>query len=128
MTAVQNTDYASAKSALSTFFDALRQECILESKPIFITNVYPYIIDTQLFAGFNGFALNLIAPLKKAAVAEGVFEAAFRNGLEEVYLPWYTYWLGIGMLIIRPFSERLRIWIIQSLMGNGMKGLRKKND
>jgi len=46
----------------------------------------------------------------------------------EVYVPWYTYWLGIAMMVLRGFSEYLRIHIIQFLMGDGMRTLKKKEN
>ena len=86
--------------------------------------MYPYIVDTSLFQGFNGWALCLIPMLRKENVAECVYSKAFHQMQEEVYIPWYSYWMGIGMLVIRPFSERIRIQIVQTLMGDGMRTLR----
>ena len=45
---------------------------------------------------------------------------------QEVYIPSYTYWMGVGMMIVRGFSEVLRIEIIQKLMGEGMKTVKKE--
>ena len=58
--------------------------------------------------------------LKKENVAYRVYRAMM-YGEKEVYIPSYTYWMGVVMLLIP--SVRLRIWIIQTLMGNGMKTL-----
>lgn len=113
-----NSDYGSSKQALGAFFDSLRQELEEEGSPVKITNVYPYIIDTNLFKGFSGIALNLIPMLKKERVAARILEA-FLHSEEEVYDPWYAYWLGVGMLFVP--STRLRNVIRQTLMGNGMK-------
>ena len=111
MTAMNNTDYSASKAALTSFFDSLRQELLHEGTPIKITNVYPYIIDTKMFEGFSGFALNIIPILKKQQVAFRVYEAIMYEE-QEVYIPFYTYWMGIGMMVIRGFSERYRIAII----------------
>jgi short-subunit dehydrogenase len=123
MTAMNNTDYSASKAALTAFFDSLRQELIDEGSPVKITNVYPYIIDTDLFKGFSGFALKIIPILKKQSVAYRIYEAIMFEE-QEVYIPGYTYWMGVGMMIIRGFSEPLRIRIIQKLMGDGMKTLK----
>ena len=76
-----------------------------------------------MFEGFSGLALKLIPILKKEDVAKRVFDAIWYKE-EEVYIPWYTNILGVGMIIIRTFSERLRIKIIKVLMGDGMKTLK----
>ena len=65
MIAVNNTDYAATKAALTAFYDSLRQEMALENRNVSITNIYPYLVDTQLFAGFSGRALWIIPALKK---------------------------------------------------------------
>ena len=123
MTAVRNSDYAASKAALMAFFDSLRQELVDEGDDkTLITNIYPYIINTTLFKGFSGLALKVIPILKKEDVAKRIFDAVYFKE-QEVYIPWYTNLLGIGMIIIRSFSERLRIKIIQVLMGDGMKSL-----
>ena len=130
MTAMYNTDYSASKAALTSFFDSLRQELLHEGSPIKITNIYPYIIDTKLFEGFSGFALKLIPILKKQSVAYRVYEAIMYEEME-VYIPFYTYWMGVGMMIIKGVSESLRIMIIQKLMGDGMttlKSSKKKQD
>ena len=93
-----------------------------------ITNVYPYIIDTNLFKEFQGIALYLIPMLKKENVAARIYRA-FLYEEKEVYDPWYAYWLGIGMLCVP--SIRLRNVIRQTLMGDGMKtfvGNMRKNE
>ena len=101
---------------------------MLAKERVLITNVYPYIVDTDLFSGFNGLALWLIPLLKQERVAEELYQKAFVDGQEEVYIPWFAYWLGIGMLIVRPFSERLRIFINQIMMGDGMLSLKKRSE
>lgn len=80
MTAVQNTDYSSTKGALCLFFDSLRQELVLKDEPVLITNVYPYIVDTKLFDGFDGLALYVIPLLRQDRVAEIIFDKAFTYG------------------------------------------------
>jgi short-subunit dehydrogenase len=87
-----------------------------------ITNIYPYIINTTLFKGFSGLALKVIPILKKEEVAKRIFDAIYYKE-QEVYIPWYTNILGVGMIIIRSISERLRMKIIKVLMGDGMKSL-----
>ena len=100
---------------------------IFQGKDVKICNVYPYIIDTELFSGFSGKALWLMSALKVQDVAAKIVQAILEDS-EEVYLPWYAYWLGIGMIVLRGFSERLRVLIIQFLMGDGMTTLRRKKD
>lgn len=124
MTAMRNTDYSASKAALTAFFDSLRQEFLDEGSPIKITNIYPYIIDTDLFAGFSGLALYLIPILRKKSVAFRVYESIMYEETE-VYIPWHSYWSGVIMMVIRGFSESLRIKIIQKLMGDGMKTINK---
>mmetsp|Transcript_14976 Transcript_14976/g.23187 ORF Transcript_14976/g.23187 Transcript_14976/m.23187 type:complete len:95 (+) Transcript_14976:537-821(+) len=91
MTAIHNTDYSSCKAALTSFFDTLRQEVIDNGwcGQVSVTNVYPYIIDTSLFAGFSGLALKLIPTLKKEDVAARIVRA-IENCEVEVYIPWFT--------------------------------------
>ena len=124
MTAIRNSDYSASKAALMSFFDCLRQELADEGdKSISITNIYPYIINTQLFNGFSGLALKIIPMLDQEQVAKRVFSALY-NKEQEVYIPWYCNILGIGMLVARTISEDLRMKIIKLLMGNGMKTLK----
>ena len=70
-----------------------------------------------MFSGFSGMALWLIPMLKKEEVAERIYKAIVFEE-EEVYIPWYSYWMTVIMLLIP--SLKLRHWIIQTLMGNGM--------
>ena len=123
MTAGFNTDYSSTKSALLQFFDSLRQELLLNESPVHLTNFYPYIVDTALFSGFSGLALWIVPILRKEYVAGVVFKESFLRQSYEVYIPSYAYWMGIVMLVIRPFSEIFRVKIIKLLMGNGMMTL-----
>lgn len=124
MTAIRNSDYSASKAALTSFFDCLRQEFLDECSPIKITNIYPYVIDTDLFKGFSGYALNLIPILRKSSVAFRVYEAIMYEE-EEVYIPWHSYWAGVVMMVVRGFSETVRVKIIQKLMGDGMKTVKK---
>ena len=111
MTAMRNTDYSASKAALTQFFDSLRQEFLDEGSPIKITNIYPYIIDTDLFSGFSGLALNLMPILRKQSVAFRVYEAIMYEE-QEVYIPWHCYWSGVVMMVIRGVSENGRIKIV----------------
>ena len=122
MTAMYNSEYSASKAAVSSFADSLRQEILFKGIPIHVMNVYPYIIDTTLFAGFSGRALNLIPTLRVEDAAVEVVDSIYKDKLE-VYIPWYSYWLGVGMIILRGISEHLRIKIIQLLMGDGMTTL-----
>ena len=42
----------------------------------------------------------------------------------EVYIPWYSYWLGVAMMVLRGVSEHLRVFFVQLLMGDGMLTLK----
>lgn len=88
-----------------------------------MTNIYPYIVDTGLFKGFSGLALYLIPILKTEHVAYRIYRALMYFE-EEVYIPWISYWLGVGMMFVP--TTRMRIKIIQYLMGDGMKTMEKK--
>ena len=101
---------------------------VLENSGVHITNFYPYIVDTSMFQGFSGLALYIVPILRKEYVAEVVYKNSFLQKSYEVYIPRYSYWMGIGMLVIRPFSELFRIKIIQTLMGNGMATLRVRKE
>ena len=68
-TAMNNAEYSASKAALASFADSLRQEIWFRHLPVSILNIYPYIIDTQLFAGFSGKALYLIPTLRQDQVA-----------------------------------------------------------
>jgi short-subunit dehydrogenase len=70
-----------------------------EGSEVKITNVYPYIFDSDLFSGFSGFALNIIPMLKTEEVAEVVYSAIVNDQLE-VYIPWYSYWMCVFMLLV----------------------------
>jgi hypothetical protein len=35
----------------------------------------------------------------------------------EVYIPWYTYWMGVAMLVIKGISEDFRMFLVSNLMG-----------
>lgn len=74
-TSIRNSDYSASKAALSSFVDSLRQELIDEESPVKMTNIYPYIINTDLFKGFSGLALWLIPMLKKDEVAKRIYDA-----------------------------------------------------
>lgn len=52
-----------------------------------------------------------------------MFDAIY-NKEQEVYIPWYTNILGIGMIVVRSISEKLRMKIIKILMGDGMNTLK----
>ena len=128
MTAIRNTDYSACKAAIASYSDSLRQEFMDEGIKTNICNIYPYIINTTLFQDFSGTALWLIPMLKQEQVAERIYWALVRGEME-VYIPSITYWMGVGMMIVRGFSEKGRIFLIQFLMGNGMKTINKrKND
>lgn len=122
-TSIRNSDYSASKAALSSFVDSLRQELIDEESPVKMTNIYPYIINTDLFKGFSGLALWLIPMLKKDEVAIRIYDAIM-TGEQEVYVPWYQYWMMVIMLIIP--SNKLRYFVIKILMGNGMKTVKKE--
>jgi len=98
-TSIRNSDYSASKAALASWSDALRQELIDEGSEVNITNIYPYIFDSQLFSGFSGLALNVIPLLKTDEVAERVY-AAIVNAEMEVYIPWYSYWMCVLMLFL----------------------------
>ena len=109
MTAVNNTDYAATKAALTAFYDSLRQEIIMENKNASIFNIYPYLVDTRLFDGFSGRALWIIPALKKEEVARRVVGLVCYGGGpgdwgNDVYLPFYVSWLGIAMMVVREIS------------------------
>ena len=110
MTSSRNSDYGATKHALTGWSDSLRQELVEANSPVVMTNIYPYIVDTQLFKGFSGLALWLVPILRKQDVAYRIYRAIMFQE-EDVYMPWYTYWMGVAMMFVP--SLRLRIWIIQ---------------
>ena len=82
-----------------------------EGSPVVITNIYPWIINTGMFSGFEAIMLKVIPTLKQEEVAQRVYKATMHNE-REVYIPCYTYWLATLFLIIGYLSEDLRIYLI----------------
>jgi len=87
-----------------------------------MTNIYPYVVDTDMFAGVSFVALNILPKLRKKAVAHRIYTALSKNE-EEVYLPWFAYWLGVLLLCVP--GVRFKGWLKSRLMGDGMKTMSK---
>lgn len=92
-----NYVYGSAKAALTTFADGLRNR--LSKKGVHVVTIKPGFVDTPMTAEFKK------GPLWAApeVVARGIYRA-IEGKKNKVYLPWF--WQVI-MLIIRNIPERI---------------------
>lgn len=91
-----NYVYGAAKGMVSLFMQGLRNR--LASKGVSVVTIKPGFVDTPMTAEFDK-----KGPLwaKPDAIAKGIL-SAMRKGKNEVYLPWFWWWI---MQIIKHIPE-----------------------
>lgn len=93
-----NYVYGAAKGMVSIFMQGLRNR--LASKGVSVVTIKPGFVDTPMTAEFDK-----KGPLwaKPDAIAKGIL-SAMRKGKNEVYLPWFWWWI---MQIIKHIPEAI---------------------
>lgn len=91
-----NYVYGAAKGMVSLFMQGLRNR--LASKGVSVVTIKPGFVDTPMTSEFDK-----KGPLwaKPDAIAKGIL-SAMRKGKNEVYLPWFWWWI---MQIIKHIPE-----------------------
>jgi len=93
-----NYVYGAAKGMVSLFMQGLRNRLV--SKGVSIVTIKPGFVDTPMTSEFDK-----KGPLwaKPDAIAKGIL-SAMRKGKNEVYLPWFWWWI---MQIIKHIPEAI---------------------
>jgi len=93
-----NYVYGAAKGMVSIFLQGLRNR--LASKGVSVVTIKPGFVDTPMTSEFDK-----KGPLwaKPDAIAKGIL-SAMRKGKNEVYLPWFWWWI---MQIIKHIPETI---------------------
>lgn len=92
-----NYVYGSAKAGLNVYLQGLRNR--LASKGVNVLTIKPGFVDTPMTANIKKNFLFASAQ----SVGQGIYQAMCQ-GRNEVYLPWYWFWI---MLIIKAIPESI---------------------
>ena len=95
------SEYAASKHALHAFVSTVRIEAKERGLNVAFTEVCPWHVSTQLFAGWK-VRWNLLPPVSPQYVAEALFEAVCTEQSLAV-TPWY-YWHFFSLLSYLPIA------------------------
>lgn len=94
----KNYFYGAAKAGFNAYLSGLRNR--LDSEGVQVLTVKPGFVRTKMTVGMNLPPALVVSP---KTVARDIFKAQ-RNGKNQIYTPWFWYWI---MLVIRIIPERI---------------------